>query len=138
MKPHPSDLLVLAGEDDLAAVPVEGSGEDELGQAKVDETLARPHIPHADIVVRPAGQENVLRGRVPHHNAHSALVEVEVDDAVSHRPGDAAVGDLPHFDRAVLRDLRSKVELANVMKVRVIGQISGKMSGHKWLQMLWK
>ena len=101
-KPHPSDLLVLAGEDDLAAVPVEGGGQDELRQAKVDETLSCANIPDADVVVRAAGQEDVLRGRVPHHNAHSSLVEVQVDDAVGHGPGDAAIGDLPHLDCAVL------------------------------------
>ena len=50
-KPHPSDLLVLAGEDDLAAVPVEGGGEDELRQAKVDQTLSCANVPDADVVV---------------------------------------------------------------------------------------
>ena len=50
-KPHPSDLLVLAGEDDLAAVPVEGGGEDELRQAKVDKTLSCANVPDADVVV---------------------------------------------------------------------------------------
>ena len=44
-----------------------------------------------------------MRGWVPHHDAHSPLVEVQVDDAVGHRPGDAPVGDLPHLDSAVLR-----------------------------------
>ena len=94
---HPPDLLVLAGEDDLAAVPVEGGGEDELWQAKVDETLSCPNIPHADVVVRAAGEEDVLGGRVPHHDAHSSLVEVQVNDTVGHRPRDAPIGDLPHL-----------------------------------------
>lgn len=102
-KPHPSDLLVLAGEDDLAAVPVEGGGEDELRQAKVDKTLSCANVPDADVVVRATGQEDVLCGWVPHHDADSSLVEVKVHDAVGHGPGDAAVGDLPHLDCAVLR-----------------------------------
>ena len=40
---------------------------------------------------------------MPHHDADSSLVEVKVHDAVGHGPGDAAVGDLPHLDCAVLR-----------------------------------
>ena len=57
---HPPDLLVLAGEDDLAAVPVEGGGEDKLRQGKVDQALSCPNVPHADVVVRAAGEEDVL------------------------------------------------------------------------------
>ena len=64
MKPHPSDLLVLAGEDDLAAIPVEGGGQDELGQGEVDEALPGADVPHADIVVAAAGEEDVLGGGV--------------------------------------------------------------------------
>ena len=102
MKPHPSDLLVLAGEDDLAAIPVEGGGQDELGQGEVDEALPGADVPHADIVVAAAGEEDVLGGGVnnrdvdkfcrrssnlgggvPHHNAHSPLVEVQVHNAAT-------------------------------------------------------
>ena len=54
MKSHPSDLLVLAGEDDLAAIPVEGGGQDELGQGEVDEALPGADVPHAHIVVAAA------------------------------------------------------------------------------------
>ena len=81
---------------------------------------------------------------MPHHNAHSPLVEVQVHNAATgsielniscdgktghqrflqekisnslgHGSVDAAIRDLPHLDCAVLRDLRSKVELANVME----------------------
>ena len=60
----PSDLLVLAGEDDLAAIPVEGGGQDELGQGEVDEALPGADVPHADIVVAAAGEEDVLGGGV--------------------------------------------------------------------------
>ena len=100
MKPHPSDLLVLAGEDDLAAIPVEGGGQDELGQGEVDEALPGADVPHADIVVAAAGEEDVLGGGVsfdlifiypktdlgggvPHHNAYSPLVEVQVHNAAT-------------------------------------------------------
>ena len=83
MKPHPSDLLVLAGEDDLAAIPVEGGGQDELGQGEVDEALASADVPHADVVVAAAGEEDVLGGGVPHHDAHSPLVEVQVHNAAT-------------------------------------------------------
>ena len=83
MKPHPSDLLVLAGEDDLAAIPVEGGGQDELGQGEVDEALPGADIPHAHIVVAAAGEEDVLGGGVPHHDPHSPLVEVQVHNAAA-------------------------------------------------------
>ena len=83
MKPHPSDLLVLAGEDDLAAIPVEGGGQDELGQGEVDEALASADVPHADVVVAAAGEEDVLGGGVPHHDPHSPLVEVQVHNAAA-------------------------------------------------------
>ena len=83
MKPHPSDLLVLAGEDDLAAIPVEGGGQDELGQGEVDEALASADVPHADVVVAATGEEDVLGGGVPHHDPHSPLVEVQVHNAAA-------------------------------------------------------
>ena len=83
MKPHPSDLFVLAGEDDLAAIPVEGGGQDELGQGEVDEALASADVPHADVVVAAAGEEDVLGGGVPHHDPHSPLVEVQVHNAAT-------------------------------------------------------
>ena len=83
MKPHPSDLLVLAGEDDLAAIPVEGGGQDELGQGEVDEALASADVPHANVVVAAAGEEDVLGGGVPHHDAYSPLVEVQVHNAAT-------------------------------------------------------
>ena len=101
-KSHPSDLLVLAGEDDFAAVPVEGGGQDELGQGEVDEALPGADVPHADIVVAAAGEEDVLGGGVPQHDAHSPLVEHEVHHALGHCPGDSTVGDLPHLHSAVL------------------------------------
>ena len=83
VKSHPSDLLVLAGEDDLAAIPVEGGGQDELGQGEVDEALASADVPHADVVVAAAGEEDVLGGGVPHHDPHSPLVEVQVHNAAT-------------------------------------------------------
>ena len=101
-KSHPSDLLVLAGEDDFAAVPVEGGGQDELRQSKVDKAFPCADVPDANVVVAAAGQEDILSGGMPHHNPHSSLVEVQVDYAISHCSGDAAVGDLPHLDCTVL------------------------------------
>merc|ERR1719510_1827529 len=50
------DLLVLAGEEDLAAVPVPAGGEDEVRQGEVQETLPGPDVPDADFVVA-AGRE---------------------------------------------------------------------------------
>ena len=35
---------------------------------------------------------------MPHHDAHSPLVEVEVNDTVGHGPWDASIGDLPHLE----------------------------------------
>ena len=60
MKPHPSDLLVLAGEDDLAAIPVEGGGQDELGQGEVDEALPGADVPDDHVVVGAGREEDVL------------------------------------------------------------------------------
>ena len=48
---HSPDLLVLAGEEDLAAVPVPAGGEDEVGEGEVQQTLASPDVPDADFVV---------------------------------------------------------------------------------------
>jgi hypothetical protein len=62
----PPDFLVLAGEDDLAAVPVEGGGEDELGEGEVEQALARPHVPDGYVVVGAAGKEDVLGGGGSH------------------------------------------------------------------------
>ena len=101
-KSHPSDLLVLAGEDDLAAIPVEGGGQDELGQGEVDEALPGADVPHAHIVVAAAGEEDVLGGGVPEDDANSPLVVDEVHHALRHGPGDAAIRDLPYLHCAVL------------------------------------
>ena len=98
----PPNLLVLAGEEDLGSVPVPAGAQHELRQLEVDQTLARPHVPDADVVVAASGEEDVLGGGVPQHNAHPPLVEHEVHHALGHGPGDAPVGDLPHFHGAVL------------------------------------
>ena len=103
MKPHPSDLLVLAGEDDLAAVPVEGGGQDELGQGEVDEALPGADVPHAHVVVAAAGEEDVLGGGMPEDDADSPLMMDEVHHTLRHSSGDASIRDLPDLHRAVLR-----------------------------------
>ena len=36
---------------------------------------------------------------MPHHDADPPLMEVQVHDAVRHRPRDAPVGDLPHLEQ---------------------------------------
>ena len=98
----PPDLLVLAGEENLAAVPVPAGGEDEVRESEVQEALARPNVPDADFVVAASGEENVLGGGMPEHDPHPPLVVDEVHHALRHGPGDAAIRDLPHLHCAVL------------------------------------
>ena len=99
---HAADLLVFAGEQHLAAVPVPAGAQHQLRQPEGEEALAGAHVPDADVVVAAGGEEDVLRAGVPEHDADPALVEHEVHHALGHGAGHAAVGDLPHLHRAVL------------------------------------
>ena len=100
---HSPDLPVLAGEEDLAAVPVPAGGEDEVGESEVQETLAGPDVPDADFVVAAGREKDVLGGGMPEDDADPPLVVDEVHHALRHGPGDAAVRNLPDLHCAVLR-----------------------------------
>ena len=97
------DLLVLAGEEDLAAVPVPAGGEDEVGEGEVQETLAGPDVPDADLVVAAGREKDVLGGGMPEDDPDPPLVVDEVHHALRHGPRDAAIRNLPDLHCAVLR-----------------------------------